>query len=440
MKNSPYTSKKSKLPRIAVLTAVLLSSLMGIIYFYNSQKNDTIVLNYYSQPDKNGVLKEIISDFENINPGIKINLIELPDNTDDKLIVIKNSFQSETEMADVFDSDSVWPAIFASAGWVEPLGEYLDEDEKSAFLESSLNSNYFKDELWGFPYRIDSGMLYYRSDLLEKYDKRVPLTWEELAQTSQYIMKREGGDLKGFTSSWAQFEGLTANAVEYIWAFGGDILSEDSATSVLDSRESAEGISFMKDMIYKYRITPENITEFTSKESRDAFMKGDVIFMRDWSSGWRLLQDKENSNVSGKVKISEIPIGSIKGDNRPVLGGWQIMVSSFSDHKDEAVLFAKYRSGVESQKKGAIELSYLPSLKALYNDDEINAAMPFLKYMYPSFKNSNPRPVSPYYADMSKIIQAEVHKTLIDQQTPVQTVKDIDYQIKQIFETRPEYK
>lgn len=440
MKNKPYTLRKSKLLRIIFTSAIVIAALTGVVYFYNSSKDDAVVLNYYSQPDKNDVLKGIISDFEEINPDIKINLIELPDNTDDKLIMIKNSFQSETEMADVFDSDAVWPAIFASAGWVQPLGEYLDEDEKSAYLESALDSNYFENELWGFPYRIDSGMLYYRNDLLEKYDKRVPLTWQELAETSQYIMQREKGDLKGFTSSWAQFEGLTANAVEYIWSFGGDILSEDSARSVLDSKESQEGISFMKDMMYKYKITPENITAFTSKESREAFMAGDVIFMRDWSSGWRLLQDPEISNVAGKVKISELPMGSLTGKNHPVLGGWQIMVSSFGDHKKEAVQFAKYRAGRESQKKGAIELSYLPSLRELYNDDEINSAMPFLKYMYPSFKNSNPRPASPYYADISNIIQTEVHKALLDQQTSLQTIKDIDYQIKQIFETRPAYK
>ena len=439
MKNRPEISQKPKQLSKVLISAIIIAALTGVVYFINSSKNDIVILNYYSQPDKNGVLKEIILDFEELNPGIRINLIELPDNTDDKLIMIKNSFQSETAMADVFDSDSVWPAIFASAGWVEPLGEHLDEYEKLAFLSSSLNSNYFENELWGIPYRIDSGMLYYRNDLLEKYNKRVPLTWEELAETSRFILQRERGQLKGFTSSWAEFEGLTANAVEYIWAFGGNILSEDSTRSVLESKESVDGISFMRDMIYKYKITPENITDFTSKESREAFMAGDVIFMRDWSSGWRLIQDTEISKVSGKVKISELPIGSITGKNYPVLGGWQIMVSSFSDHKKEAVMFAKYRAGIESQKKGAIELSYLPSLRALYNDDEINSAMPFLKYMYPSFKNSNPRPVSPYYADISKIIQAEVHRALLDQQTPFQTIKDIDYQIKLILETRPAY-
>lgn len=133
MKIRPDISKKSRLMIIAVIFGLVAAILIGLISVYDSKNNEVVVLNYYSQPDKNGVMKDIISDFESLNPRIKINLIELPDNTDDKLRMIKDSFQSETAMADIFGSDSVWPAIFASAGWVQPLDEYLDSDENPLF-------------------------------------------------------------------------------------------------------------------------------------------------------------------------------------------------------------------------------------------------------------------------------------------------------------------
>ena len=112
------------------------------------------------------------------------------------------------------------------------------------------------------------------------------------------------------------------------------------------------------------------------------------------------------------------------------------MVSSFSDKKDAAVTFAKYRSSEEAQKIGALKMSYLPSIKKLYNDNDINNSMTFLKYMYPSFEKAYPRPVSPYYAEISKVIQYSVHKALLKEITASEAIESMHINIKNITETK----
>lgn len=68
----------------------------------------------------------------------------------------------------------------------------------------------------------------------------------------------------------------------------------------------------------------------------------------------------------------------MKGNNYTTLGGWQVMVSSFSNKKEAAIEFAKYRTSEEAQKVGGfLKMSHLPSIKKLYNDSEINESMPF---------------------------------------------------------------
>ena len=158
--------------------------------------------------------------------------------------------------------------------------------------------------------------------------------------------------------------------------------------------------------------------------------------MRDWSSGWELSQDAQNSEVVGKVGISELPLGDMKGNNYTTLGGWQVMVSSFSNKKEAAIEFAKYRTSEEAQKVGALKMSHLPSIKKLYNDSEINESMPFLKYMYPSFEKAYLRPVSPYYAEISKTIQNSVHRALLNELTPTQAIELIEMNLKNITQTK----
>ena len=291
-------------------------------------------------------------------------------------------------------------------------------------------------QLWGLPYRIDAGMLYYRKDLLEKYNKNVPMTWDELVETSIYIMERED-NIKGFGASWDEFEGLTANALEYIWSFGGSIFSDTHSQQVnINTKESIDALSFMVDMIHKHKITSNEITVYSSGDVRESFFNGDIIFMRDWSSGWELSQDAQNSEVVGKVGISELPLGDMKGNNYTTLGGWQVMVSSFSNKKEAAIEFAKYRTSEEAQKVGALKMSHLPSIKKLYNDSEINESMPFLKYMYPSFEKAYLRPVSPYYAEISKTIQNSVHRALLNELTPTQAIELIEMNLKNITQTK----
>lgn len=366
---------------------------------------------------------------------MKVNLVELPENTEDKFETIKKAFQSGEMSVDVFDSDVVWPPIFASAGWVEPLDSYIDQDYKNNFLEGAIASNYFNGNLWGIPYRIDSGMLYYRKDLLEKYEKEVPRTWDELIETSLFIMAKEEGEMYGFGASWDEFEGLTASALEFGWAYGGRVFSEDSKRLEIGSDRFIEGINKMTEIVNVHKITHPDITSFRSGDARKVFNSGNQVFIRDWSSGWEISQNPETSNVVGKVGIAELPLGNSTGRNQAALGGWQVMVSSFSRNKEVAIDFAKFRAGEEAQKIGALKNSYLPSIRRLYNDSDINQSMPFLKYMYPSFENAKPRPISPYYADISLSIQKEVHKSLLMFQTPKEAVDNMEKTIELIVNT-----
>jgi trehalose/maltose transport system substrate-binding protein len=73
--------------------------------------------------------------------------------------------------------------------------------------------------LVGVPWYLGVGRLLYRRDLLEKYELRVPQTWEELATSARTI--QDGERAAGHREFWGYvFQGgtsqdLTVNAVEW---------------------------------------------------------------------------------------------------------------------------------------------------------------------------------------------------------------------------------
>jgi len=61
----------------------------------------------------------------------------------------------------------------------------------SQYSDSVIKSLTFDNGLIGFPLYIDISALYSNIELLGKYSKTIPKTWDELIDTAQYIMDRE---------------------------------------------------------------------------------------------------------------------------------------------------------------------------------------------------------------------------------------------------------
>ena len=69
-------------------------------------------------------------------------------------------------------------------------------------------------------------LLYYRTDLLEKYGyKEPPKTWEELTEMAKKIQdgERKAGkpDFQGFVFQGKASESVTCNAIEWVYSYGG---------------------------------------------------------------------------------------------------------------------------------------------------------------------------------------------------------------------------
>ncbi|MGI5948054.1 MAG: ABC transporter substrate-binding protein [Lachnospiraceae bacterium] len=382
-----------------------------------------VTINYYGRPDDNGVETAIVTAFEEANPDIKVNYVELPDSSNDRLKTINTVLQAGDSSIDVFAGDVVWPPIFSSAGWVIPLDDYLEEGELDAYLPGPLSAFQLQGKTWGLPFMADAGALYYRKDLLEKYNKPVPETWAELAATGKEIAEAEG-DMSGFVSYWKQNESLTSSMLEFYWEKGGEVVDENGK-SVLDEAKLAETLTEMKAMIDD-GTAATGIETFGTSESRAVVTAGKSVFTRDWLSGYGPF-NSEDSAVSGNMEITSLP-------SYGCLGGWGVMVSAFSKHPEEAVEFAKFRANYESQMIACDLVDIKPTLKAAYEDQELLKKKPELPMYLPVLEASKPRPLSPYYAEISGVMQLEIHSVITGMTTPEEGAANIVQKVAGILQ------
>src|SRR5437588_7515527 len=105
-------------------------------------------------------------------------------------------------------------------------------------------------------------------------------------------------------------------------------------------------------------------------------------------------------------------------------------INALSKNPDASLSCIKYMVGPSAQKQLAIEGSFTPSLKSVYDDADVKAKQPLFTKLAPILQNALPRPVSAVYPDLSNIIQTHVHQALTKAATPTAALSDMQTQLQ----------
>ncbi len=380
--------------------------------------------------DPGGAIGLLAQTYSEQTPGVTVEVLNLPATPTGQYDRYVTTFAAEDDTIDVLMMDIIWVSQFASAGWISPIGEQVDPRVVDGLLDGPLNANRYRGELYGLPLFTDTGMLYYRSDLLERYGFDPPQTWEELVEQAQVILAgEEDPDLSGIVFQAAQIEGITINFLEFFRGAGGRFL-DDQGNYVFETQYAAEArqaLQFMYDLLYTYEVAPVTVTTANPNDNRIAFQEGRAVFMRNWPFAYGSAQDPEQSEVAGAVGIAPIP--SFAGNDDAVtanLGGWQLAVSSFSDAPEEALDFIEWAVGQEAQRILAEVGSQLPTYAALYNDPDFRSLNPLYEDILGVLEATFPRPVTEFYTEISGQMQPELNGALTG-------VKSVDEAVQQMF-------
>jgi len=284
----------------------------------------------------------------------------------------------------------IWPGILANH--MIDLKQHLKPDAVAAHFPAIVENNTVGGKLVAAPWFTDAGLLYYRTDLLEKHGKQPPATWEELSATAAEILEKErpaNPQLQGFVFQGKAYEGLTCNALEWIDSFGGGTIVGPDGKVTINNPKATAALTWAASAMGK--IAPQGVLNYSEEEARGVFQSGNAIFMRNWPYAWGNAQAPD-STIKGKVGVVPLPKGGEGGKNTGALGGWQLAVSKYTKNAEPAVDLVRYLTSPEEQKRRAIAGTYNPTIEALYKDQEILQANPFFGPLYTTFTNAVARP------------------------------------------------
>ena len=395
--------------------------------------DEEVTINYFGDPVGSHPVAEedTIARFNELCPNITVERNESSASVTDLIAFYLTAFEAESSDLDVIRVDVIWPGQLAEH--LIDLSDIAPQEHIDAQLPALIDNDTIDGRLVALPLRIGFGMLYYRPDLLEKYGYDAPpATWDELEEMAAAIQageRAEGNDeFWGYVWQGNSYEGLTCDALEWhVSATGENFLQSDGTISAL----SDEAVAIYEQATgWVGTISPPGVVSYQEEDSRAVWHAGNAAFMRNWPYAYVLSGQSEDIPA---FDVAPLPAGSA-GTGASTLGGWHIGVSKYSEQPEAAAAFAVYMTSVENQKHYALDTTSPPAALELYDDPDVQAALPFASPDVVDITTARPSNFSKdRYNALSTLYFTAIHSILTGEEDAEVALELLELDIEELF-------
>jgi multiple sugar transport system substrate-binding protein len=411
----------------------VLATIAGLAVAANAWAQQTTLRIFTGGQQRPDVMRKIADEYQKRNPNVKVEIEVGGATSEVQQQYLSTVLSSKDSVLDVILIDVIRPAQWAAQGWAEPLDSYLGADKPKVmaqYLKAYSDANQVGGKLIALPYFADAQFLYYRKDLLEKYKRPVPKTWDELMETAKLIMDGEKNpNLQGFSTAGAPIEGTVCTYLVPLWGMGADLTK--GGKLALDTPQARQPFQLYGRM-RQAGVLPKNIAEIPTDRIRIDMQAGNVIFAQSWGYVWNRLENDADSKVKGRIGVAKLPHDQ-GGTSATCIGGWQVAVSAFSKNKAEAVKLVRFLSSPEVSEMQAVMASHLPVFPSVYKDPDVLKANPWFAEALPVVESAKSRPVSHQYPQVSDAIRSNMNAYLAGTKTTDGALADMKSRLQPIF-------
>ena len=389
---------------------------------------------WFAARDTTGYTPKQVDAFNKASKSIQIDYQEqgaVTQDLHDKFVTVAGAKDSSV---DILSMDVPYVPEFGAAGWTIPVDDILPKDEQAKFSQGALNGATYQGKLYAVPWYNNGPGLYYRKDLFDAKGLKPPKTYDELLNAAKAL---QTADVVGFAMQLPQSEGGIISWMEYLWGYGGDLVDDKLNVVVDQGSAGIDGMQKILDFVYKDKIIPEAALQFKlGADVMNLFRGGKAAMIRLWFSNAGDLFQPDSAIKTGQWDVAPLPSRDGAKSGPGCLGDWNLGVSKFSTKQKEALEAIRILTNQESQRARFLDGGFLPSRQAVFDDADIQKKYPYAKAAQASFENLKPRPVTPFYPDMSaNAIQPAFGQAMAQQITPEQAIKQMADKMRQIMKS-----
>ena len=401
--------------RWAIVVAMVLAAPVALFGCGDDGDSDGAAqLIWYINPDNGGQATLASQCSDESDGAFTIETQVLPNEADAQREQLVRRLAAQDSSIDLMSLDPPFVAEFANAGYLLPI---TNADDVTTFtegvLDAPLETAYWDDELVAPPFWANTQLLWYRTSVAEAagVDPTAPgFTWDDMIQAAEDEGKRIG--VQG-----RRYEGYMVWINALVVSGGGQIIENVDQGADADPSMAGPPGDTAADIVgtlARSSAAPADISTAGEEEARSVFQSDAGSFMVNWPYVYNAAKESVAAGAIDQSVVDDIgwaryPAVAAGEQSAPPLGGINLAIGNFTKHPDEALAAAKCITSLPSNVQYMIESGNPAARDAAYDDPEVREAYPMADLIRDSIDSAGPRPVTPYYGDVSTSVQRTWH-------------------------------
>ena len=166
-----------------------------------------------------------------------------------------------------------------------PMDNLVDKIGRDNFYEKALTEMTAEDgHVYGVPLYSNTEAMWYRKDLMEKYNLEVPETWEEMYEAAKIITEGEGGNVYGAAMPMGTNDMLATRWLHLYVRSAGDTLITEDGKANLTSPTAIDGINYWVKVFND--CSPADAMNYNTLDEATMYYQGKLAF--DFNTGFHI--------------------------------------------------------------------------------------------------------------------------------------------------------
>lgn len=318
-------------------------------------------------PSRQAVFNQVITEWTQKHPDIKINMQVLPWGDMETKILAVASAKNGPPMSNVF---FFWRYELERAGVINAFPEDFTD------WEDLISTPFMRDEgkIRAIPFGWYMDMIYYNKEMLDKEGIKptdIPVKWDDFMKLAQQLTRKDSsGKLERLGCAMNDYWQHEYLWFDQVYQQGGWMYSEDGTKALWDQEPSLNALQFIQDWYHKYVV---DSVEFPAGYGSFGNEQAPLFIGSGWNTTWII-----NDFPDFTEKWDCVPLPTLTGKPEPSWGlaapeeGMQVF-SYFPDETQQASwdFVKELMTAEKNQVRVAVAEYCTPDSKKLLSNPEV---------------------------------------------------------------------
>ncbi len=403
---------------LGLLAGAAASGLAGC----GRRDDGTTRLSFWAMGNEATNVPQILPEFERLNPGVTVNVQALPWTAAHSKLLTAYAGNSLPDLSQV---GNTWVSEMAAIGAISPTPAFAADlltDQFPAVLET----NRIGGQVVGTPWYVDTRLIYYRSDMLERAGfEAVPQTWDSW-KTAMHAVKRVAP-----AGAFAVL--LPVNEFEQLLTFG--LQGAEPLLRDRDTRGNFSSASFIAALEFYKSLFDEGLAPVASSTQISNVW---TEFERGWfsfyfSGPWTIGEFRDRLKPETRWMTSGVPGPTGPGASAP--GGSSLVVYRHSPHQEAAWKLVRFLSDPAVQARFNGITGNLPARESAWATPAV-ANDPYIAAFKGQLSRAKAVPKVPEWERIVTEMQIVAERMVRGEYTPRAAAAEIDRRADRLLEKR----